>query len=52
VSTKANGMGLGLAICRRLIELNGGEIEAQNNSNGGACFTIYLPAGKQTGVPS
>jgi two-component system sensor histidine kinase HydH len=51
VSTKANGMGLGLAICRRLIELNGGEIEAQNNSNGGACFTIYLPAGKQTGVP-
>lgn len=52
VSTKANGMGLGLAICRRLIELNGGEIEAQNNSNGGACFTIYLPAGKQAGVPS
>jgi signal transduction histidine kinase len=44
VSTKANGMGLGLAICRRLIDLNGGTIEA-TNENGGACFTIYLPTG-------
>jgi signal transduction histidine kinase len=44
VSTKANGMGLGLAICRRLIDLNGGTIEAAND-NGGACFTIHIPTG-------
>ena len=44
-STKANGMGLGLAICRRLIDLNGGTIEAEND-NGGARFTIHLPTGE------
>jgi signal transduction histidine kinase len=42
VSTKANGMGLGLAICRRLIDLNEGTIEAENET-GGAKFTIHLP---------
>jgi signal transduction histidine kinase len=45
VSTKANGMGIGLAICRRLIDLNGGTIEAANDS-GGARFTIHLPEGE------
>jgi signal transduction histidine kinase len=40
-------MGLGLTICRRLVDLNGGSIEAANNNNGGARFTIYLPAGHQ-----
>jgi signal transduction histidine kinase len=44
VSTKANGMGLGLAICRRLVDLNGGAIEAANEG-GGARITIHLPAG-------
>lgn len=43
VSTKANGMGLGLAICKRLIDLNGGTIEVENETEG-ACFTIHLPA--------
>lgn len=47
VSTKANGMGLGLAICRQLIDLNGGTIEAANEHDG-ACFTICLPA--ETGI--
>ncbi|HTY63431.1 MAG TPA: ATP-binding protein [Acidobacteriota bacterium] len=42
VSTKANSMGLGLAICRRLVDLNGGTIEAANTAEG-ACFTIHLP---------
>jgi signal transduction histidine kinase len=51
VSTKANGMGLGLAICRRLIDLNEGTIEAANDS-GGACFTIHLPAEDRFCPPS
>lgn len=50
-STKANGMGLGLAICRRLIDLNGGTIEAAND-NGGARFTIHLPAGNNMIPPA
>ena len=44
VSTKADGMGLGLAICRRLVDLNEGTIEAENH-DGGARFIIHLPAG-------
>jgi signal transduction histidine kinase len=43
VSTKENSLGLGLAICRRLIDLNGGTIEAANNETEGARFTIHLP---------
>ena len=39
------GTGLGLTICRELIELAGGQIHAANNINGGAVFTIELPLG-------
>jgi signal transduction histidine kinase len=42
MSTKANGMGLGLAICRRLIDLNGGTIEVENDK-AGARFIIHIP---------
>ncbi|MDZ7369707.1 MAG: GAF domain-containing sensor histidine kinase [candidate division KSB1 bacterium] len=40
---KANGHGLGLAICRDIIEKHGGSIQAANAECGGACFTIRLP---------
>ncbi|MDZ7316792.1 MAG: HAMP domain-containing histidine kinase [candidate division KSB1 bacterium] len=40
---KANGHGLGLAICRDIIEKHGGSIQAANAESGGACFTIRLP---------
>jgi two-component system sensor histidine kinase KdpD len=36
------GMGLGLAICKAIITLHGGEIYAQNNISGGATFKFYL----------
>jgi two-component system sensor histidine kinase KdpD len=36
------GMGLGLAICRAIVELHGGEIFAENNPSGGAIFRFYL----------
>jgi two-component system, OmpR family, sensor histidine kinase BaeS len=37
------GVGLGLAIARGLIEAQGGEIEAANRPDGGAVFTVRLP---------
>jgi len=44
-TTKKNGMGVGLAICRTVIEAHGGNIMAMNRSQGGACFQINLPIG-------
>lgn len=43
-STKADGLGLGLPICRSIIEAHGGSIGARNAPEGGAVFTIRLPA--------
>lgn len=42
-TTKSEGMGLGLAICRTVIENHGGKIWAENNPSGGASFHFRLP---------
>jgi signal transduction histidine kinase len=44
VSGKETGLGLGLSICRRLIEAHGGRITGENAPEGGAVFTFILPA--------
>lgn len=42
-SSKTNGLGMGLAISRGIIEAHGGRLRAQNNEAGGTTFTITLP---------
>ena len=42
--TATGGTGLGLSICRGLVHAHGGELTASNRPEGGACFTIQLPA--------
>jgi signal transduction histidine kinase len=43
VTTKPHGMGLGLAICRTIIERHGGKISAVSDGRSGALFQISLP---------
>jgi two-component system, NtrC family, sensor histidine kinase HydH len=51
-STKETGIGLGLPISKRIIEDHGGEILAADCKEGGAVFTILLPArGEENGRP-
>jgi signal transduction histidine kinase len=44
VTTKETGLGLGLSICKRLVEAHNGTIHAANGPEGGAVFTFTLPA--------
>jgi two-component system sensor histidine kinase DctS len=43
-STKAEGMGMGLNICRTAIEFHGGALTHSANPQGGTIFTFVLPA--------
>ena len=43
VTSKANGMGVGLSICRTIIEAHGGRITARPNEGGGTVFEFTIP---------
>lgn len=45
-TTKSNGMGMGLPICRSILENYGGAIAVRNLEGGSACFSFTLPAAR------
>ncbi|HEV7717505.1 MAG TPA: PAS domain S-box protein [Arsenicitalea sp.] len=50
VTSKPNGMGIGLSISKRIIEAHGGEISVESNAAGGATFRFTLPARTETTI--
>ena len=45
VTSKQNGMGIGLSICRTIVEAHSGRIWFEQGSNGGTAFHFTLPSG-------
>jgi signal transduction histidine kinase len=48
-TTKAKGIGLGLAICKRIVEAHGGSISVESSGGKGTTFTIALPTNPKVG---
>lgn len=49
VTTKADGMGIGLSICRTIVDGHGGRIWASDPPNGGTAFHFTLPVAEDHG---
>ncbi len=48
ISTKANGLGLGLAVCREIVEQHGGTLSVESREGMGTTFFVRLPVSKQS----
>ena len=52
-TTKAQGTGIGLALCRKIVGEHGGDIAAGRSALGGARFVVRLPlASAPIGAPA
>ena len=48
-STKPNGTGLGLTLCREIVDAHGGRLSIANRKGGGAIVTVWIPGGGAPG---
>ncbi|NIP67340.1 PAS domain S-box protein [Candidatus Bathyarchaeota archaeon] len=48
-TTKARGMGMGLPICKKLVQAHGGQIQVESQEGVGSTFTVKLPIQHQKG---
>ena len=46
MTSKPNGMGIGLSICRTIVEAHGGRIWFEPREQGGTAFHFTLPVGE------
>jgi two-component system, LuxR family, sensor kinase FixL len=49
VTTKPTGLGIGLSICRSIVDAHGGRLFASDNPGGGMIFHVHLPTGEARG---
>ena len=50
IKNRVGGTGLGLTICKRLVEVLGGEIQLESVEGEGSCFTVKLPVNVDAGI--
>lgn len=43
-STRSDGLGIGLSVCRSIVDRHGGQLSVRNLEGGGASFALWLPA--------
>ena len=51
-STKETGTGLGLTLCREIVEAHGGRLRIANREGGGALVSLWLPDGRNGRWPT